>query len=53
LAPYGVRPRTVRIETATAKGYTQEDFKEVFRRYIPQSELDDLRSDMRQTEEAE
>ncbi|MGA2749926.1 MAG: DUF3631 domain-containing protein [Verrucomicrobiota bacterium] len=41
VAPYGIRPRTIRIESATAKGYAQEDFLEVFRRYIPQSEVDE------------
>jgi hypothetical protein len=40
LAPYGIRPRTIRTETATAKGYMQDDFWEAFRRYIPRSELD-------------
>lgn len=42
LAPYGIRPRTVRIESTTAKGYMQEGFSEVFRRYIPRSEVDAL-----------
>jgi hypothetical protein len=43
LAPYGIRPRTVRLEHATAKGYAEDDFSEIFRRYIPRSELEDLR----------
>lgn len=38
LRPYGVRPRSVRIGEMTAKGYAEEDFDEVFRRYIPRSE---------------
>ena len=43
LAPYGIRPRTIRIEAGTAKGYLQDDFGEAFRRYIPRSELDELK----------
>jgi hypothetical protein len=37
LAPYGIRPHTIRIEGVAAKGYTEEDFVEVFRRYIPRA----------------
>ncbi len=39
LRPYGVRPATLRIGETLAKGYVEEDFMEVFRRYIPKSEL--------------
>jgi hypothetical protein len=39
LRPYGIRPRTMRIGEKRAKGYYQEDFLEVCRRYIPKSEL--------------
>lgn len=39
LNPYEVRPRTIRIKEVTAKGYVLEDFDEVFRRYIPASEV--------------
>ena len=53
LAPYGIRPRTIRIESATAKGYTEEDFAEVFRRYIPRSEVDDLQLGVRRSEEGQ
>jgi hypothetical protein len=42
LAPYGIRPRTIRLETIIAKGYAVEDFRDAFRRYIPLSELDEL-----------
>jgi len=42
LRPYGIRPRTMRIDDLRAKGYYKEDFKEVFPRYIPRSELDAL-----------
>jgi hypothetical protein len=40
LRPYGIRPRTIRSGETTAKGYTKEDFTEVFRRYIPKSEVE-------------
>jgi len=40
LRPYGIRPRTIRAGEMTAKGYTMEDFTEVFRRYIPRSEVE-------------
>jgi hypothetical protein len=40
LRPYGIRPRTIRSGETTAKGYTKEDFTEVFRMYIPRSEVD-------------
>ena len=53
LAPYGIRPRSVRIDSATAKGYMEEDFKEVFQRYVPRSEIEELQSGMRQTEEGQ
>jgi hypothetical protein len=43
LAPYGVRPRIVRIENEAARGYAQEDFIELFRRYVPPSELERVR----------
>jgi hypothetical protein len=39
LRPYGVRPRTVWIGERSAKGYLREDFEEVFRRYLPKSEV--------------
>jgi hypothetical protein len=40
LRPYGIKPRTIWIGDQQAKGYTEEDFQETFRRYIPRSELD-------------
>jgi hypothetical protein len=44
LRPYGVRPKVMRIGEAVGKGYEQQDFGDVFRRYIPRSELDALKS---------
>jgi hypothetical protein len=41
LAPYGIRPRNIRIETAIGRGYMEEDLTDAFRRYIPPSELED------------
>jgi hypothetical protein len=34
LAPYGVRPRTVRDRDTTPKGYTRADFEDAFTRYL-------------------
>ena len=39
LHPHGIGPRTIRLEGAIAKGYVEEDFTEVFERYISQSEI--------------
>jgi hypothetical protein len=38
LRPYGVKPRTIWIGES-AKGYVQEDFGEIYERYIPRSEV--------------
>jgi hypothetical protein len=40
LRPYGIRPKTMWKEGVQAKGYLHEDFKEVFQRHIPSSELE-------------
>ena len=42
LRPYGVRPRTIWIGESSAKGYLEEDFTEVFRRYLSKAELQAL-----------
>jgi hypothetical protein len=44
LRNYGVRPATMRIGQAVAKGYSMEDFRPVFKRYIPMSEVDDMKA---------
>jgi putative DNA primase/helicase len=36
LAPFNVFPRSIRIGSATAKGYLQSDFRDAFSRYVPQ-----------------
>ena len=46
LRRYGIRPRNMRIGEEQAKGYGQEDFAEVFRRYIPLSEVEALRTEV-------
>lgn len=38
LKPFGVQPRQIRIEEATAKGYRREDLEDAFSRYLPPSE---------------
>jgi hypothetical protein len=40
-------------EGVQAKGYLHEDFKEVFRRYIPRSELEAFRRERLHVEEEE
>jgi hypothetical protein len=40
LRPYGIRPRTIRQGELTAKGYSRNDMVDVFRRYIPRSEVE-------------
>jgi len=35
LKKYGVAPKTVRIETATPKGYTRENLYDAWERYLP------------------
>ena len=44
LRPFGIMPRTLRINDRIAKGYLRDDFTEAFRRYIPQSEIDALKA---------
>jgi len=38
--PYGIAPKTVWIDHQSAKGYATDQFDEVFRRYIPRSEIE-------------
>ena len=48
--PYGIRPRTIWIGQSCAKGYLFEDFREAFRRYIPQAELNTLLTESKEPE---
>ncbi len=53
LRPYGVHSRTVRIGEQVAKGYMREDFQDVFKRYIPKSEVDALKAELAERARAE
>lgn len=35
LGPFGIKSKTIRIETDTPKGYEQEDFVDAWERYLP------------------
>ena len=48
LRPYGIRPTTIRVGGQVAKGYAQEDFIETFKRYIPKSEVEELKAELRE-----
>jgi len=42
LRPYGIKPKNLRTGETVAKGYILADCADVFRRYIPKSELEAL-----------
>jgi uncharacterized protein DUF3631 len=42
LRPYDVKPKHFRFGQTTGRGYALDDFEEVFRRYIPKTELERL-----------
>jgi hypothetical protein len=46
LQPFGIRPKTMRIEQERAKGYELEDFRETFQRYIPASEVAGFKAEL-------
>jgi hypothetical protein len=46
LRPFGVKPRTIRINGELGKGYAKEDFTETFRRYIPKAEVEAAKADL-------
>ncbi len=46
LRAYGVRSKTMRMGEVVGRGYVEEDFQEVFRRYIPMSEVQELREEL-------
>lgn len=48
LRPYGVRPRTLRINDRVAKGYLFADLEDAFRRYIPKGEIESLMADSKE-----
>jgi len=43
LRPYGVRSKNLRVGDQILKGYLFDDFLDVFRWYLPESEVDGLR----------
>jgi hypothetical protein len=46
LRPYGMKPKTMRIGEERTKGYVLEEFTDVFRRYVPMTEVEAMRADM-------
>jgi hypothetical protein len=48
LRPYGIRPKGIWVGEEHAKGYLWSDFEEVFRRYIPMSEVEAFRAEGKQ-----
>jgi hypothetical protein len=46
LRPYGVRPKTMWIGDTAAKGYVQESFISIFRRYITQADVELLKTEV-------
>jgi hypothetical protein len=46
LRPFGVKPKTLRINGELGKGYLKEDFTETFRRYIPKAEVEASKADL-------
>src|SRR5207248_8011506 len=40
LERHGIRPKTIRIGEAQTKGYYEEDFKDVFQRYMSPSDME-------------
>jgi hypothetical protein len=50
LRPYGIRPKTIRIGDKTAKGYTEADLLDTFRRYVPRAEWEAYKADFAQQE---
>jgi hypothetical protein len=45
LRPYGIKPKTIWIGNASAKGYVEEDLHDAFRRYISRSDYEALRAE--------
>jgi putative DNA primase/helicase len=48
LRPYGIRPKTIWVGEAHAKGYLKEDFTEALRRYVPGGEAAAVLKGMRE-----
>jgi Protein of unknown function (DUF3631) len=46
LRRYDIKPRTIRIGEEVGRGYTEQDFMETFKRYIPKSEVEGLKAEL-------
>jgi hypothetical protein len=44
LAPFGIRPQTIRFGAGTAKGYQHAQVDDAFARYLPPAELETVTS---------
>ena len=53
MRPYGIRSRTIRIGELVGRGYVKEEMIETFRRYIPKSELETAKAELRERVERE
>jgi hypothetical protein len=47
-----MKPKTVWIDGEAAKGYDNEDFTEVYRRYVPRSEYDAMMAEQGEWEKS-
>jgi hypothetical protein len=45
LRPYGIRPITIRVEERVGRGYLYDEFLDIFRRYVPRSEVEEFRAE--------
>ncbi|RUU96658.1 DUF3631 domain-containing protein [Mesorhizobium sp. M1A.F.Ca.IN.020.06.1.1] len=52
LRPYGIKPKVVRIGTATPRGYQRTDFVDAWQRYLPLAPLESATSATSATAEA-
>ncbi len=52
LAPYGIRPKTLRIGGQIGKGYAETDFEPLYGRYIPRAEIEAFKAAMGVDEKA-
>ena len=50
LQPYDIGPRTIWIGEAHARGYLEKDFRILFHRYVPQSDVDALLAEAKRAE---
>jgi putative DNA primase/helicase len=53
LRPYGIFPRSMRIGETKTKGYTLEELRPIFKRYIPQDEKNASKEETREANASE